>query len=56
MARTFSPVAEASVADFAEAVVGDALVAGFSSFQKLPAAAAAEGIFAVAWELGGGVA
>ena len=41
---------------FAEAVVGDALVAGFFFFPELGAAgAAAEGIFAVARELGWGV-
>ena len=39
--------------DFAEAVVGDALVAGFFFFPELCAAgSAAEGVFAVARELG----
>ncbi len=38
---------------FAEAVVGDALVAGFFFFPELRAASsAAEGVFAVAGELG----
>ena len=41
--------------DFAEAVVGDALVAGFFFFPELGAArAAAEGVFAVAGEFDGG--
>jgi hypothetical protein len=42
--------------DFSEAVVGDALVAGLFFFPELCAASsAAEGVFAVAGELGGSV-
>ena len=43
--------------DLAEAIVGDALVAWFFFLPELgPAGSAAEGVFAVAREFGGGVA